>query len=520
MIRETGHMINGGGHDAVPTLRLSHIEKSFGSVKVLEDVSLSLAAGEVIGLLGENGAGKSTMMNIVSGGLQPNAGEILFDGRPVQFASIPEGIDAGIAFVHQELSVVGALSVAENLFLGRMPRTSAGFVDRKAMREEAQGMLDAVGAGSIDAGRLADELRAGEQQLVEIARAAARNPRLLILDEPTSSLTPHEVEGFLEFVARARDAGTAIIFITHRLEEAMSICDRLLVLRNGSVVSDRKPQETTKDQIISDMTGKSALFAHEDRVIESDEIALEVSGVSVSGVLEDVGLSVRKGEIFGLFGLVGAGRTELLETICGARRKHAGDMTLEGAPLRPRSPAEALQQGIALVPEGRKTAGILPQHSVRRNASASSLRGFARFGMVAPRREAAAVAQELSSLSVRMEHDRRPITTLSGGNQQKVIFARALLSGPTLLLLDEPTHGVDVGAKAEIYDIVRAAADEGLTVIVASSELPEIFALCDRVGVLSKGRLAGVLSRSEMDEAQILHLAFSEHERETSDDAQ
>ncbi|MAU22680.1 MAG: ABC transporter [Martelella sp.] len=512
---ETGHKPEGGGGNAAPRIRLTGISKSFGPVKVLEEVTLSLAPGEVIGLLGENGAGKSTMMNIVSGGLKPDTGEILYDGAEVRFSSFAEGIEAGIAFVHQELSVVGALSVAENLFLGRMPRNAIGLVDRDKMRREAQGMLDAVGAGGIDAARLAGNLRAGEQQLVEIARAAARDPRLLILDEPTSSLTPHEVEGFLDFVRRARDAGTAIIFITHRLDEAMSICDRLLVLRNGCVVSDRRPEETTKDRIIADMTGKTALFSHAARAITSTKIALELSGVSVPGVLEDVSFSVRKGEIFGLFGLVGAGRTELLETICGARRKAAGAITLDGAPLAPRNPAEALQRGIALVPEGRKTAGILPQHSVRRNASASSLRSFARLGVVSGGREAGAVADELSALSVRMEHDGRPITTLSGGNQQKVIFARALLSGPTLLLLDEPTHGVDVGAKAEIYDIIRAAADEGLTVIVASSELPEITGLCDRVGVLSKGRLAGVLARDEMDEAEILRLAFSEHERET-----
>ncbi|WP_425052811.1 sugar ABC transporter ATP-binding protein [Psychromarinibacter sp. S121] len=512
MNRDDGHHDTAGGSTAAPVLRLDEVGKSFGPVKVLENVSLTVGAGEVIGLLGENGAGKSTMMNIVSGGLQPNAGEITYDGAPVRFGSIAEGIEAGIAFVHQELSVVGALSVAENLFLGRMPRTSTGLIDRRAMRDGARGMLDAVGARGIDPDALAGSLRAGEQQLVEIARAAARKPKLLILDEPTSSLTPYEVEGFLDFVRRARDEGTAIIFITHRLEEAISLCDRLLVLRNGAVVSDTLSDSATKDQIIADMTGKAGLFAHADRTLTSTETALELKGVTVPGLLDDVSLSVRKGEIFGLFGLVGAGRSELLETICGARAAASGEMRLLGEPLNVSSPAEALAKGIALVPEGRKTAGIFPQHSVRRNASISWLRKVARGGVVSARREASEVGRELDALSVRMEHDERLITTLSGGNQQKVVFARTLLSDPRLLLLDEPTHGVDVGAKAELYDIVRTAADEGLTVIVVSSELPEITALCDRVGVLSKGRLAGVLDRAEMDEARMLKLAFSAYE--------
>ncbi|WP_226629269.1 sugar ABC transporter ATP-binding protein [Alloyangia pacifica] len=503
-----------GSSAAAPMLHLDGIGKSFGPVRVLEGVSLSVAPGEVIGLLGENGAGKSTMMNIVAGALQPDAGELIFNGRAVQFASIAEGIQKGIAFVHQELSVVGALSVAENLFLGRMKRRGTGLLDRRAMRDGARGMLEAVGATGIDPDAPAGSLRAGEQQLVEIARAAARKPKLLILDEPTSSLTPHEVEGFLTFVRRARAEGTAIIFITHRLEEAMSICDRLLVLRNGAVVSDRLPAETSKEQIISDMTGKAAIFDHPARTVSSADVALELTGLSVPHLLDNISLTVRRGEIYGLFGLVGAGRTELLEAICGARRIGAGEMRLNGEPLAPKSPAQALGRGIALVPEGRKTAGILPQHSVRRNASVSSLRSVASQGVVSASREASAVGAKLQALRVRMENDQRAITTLSGGNQQKVIFARTLLTEPTLLLLDEPTHGVDVGAKAELYDIVRAAADEGLTVVVASSELPEILALCDRVGILSKGCLAGVLSREEMDEAHILRLAFSEHEKE------
>lgn len=499
---------------SAPLLRLEEIGKSFGATKVLEAVTLSVAPGEVIGLLGENGAGKSTMMNIVAGALEPSAGRVVFADAPRRFASISEGIEAGIAFVHQELSVVGSLSVAENLFLGRMPRNRLGLVDFAAMRSASKAMLAAVGASDIDPGRLAGSLRTGEQQLVEIARAAARNPRLLILDEPTSSLTPHEVSTFLDYVRKARLAGISIIFITHRLEEAMMICDRLLVLRNGAIVSDRRPAGTTKEQIIADMTGKASLFAYSPRTNPSDKVALRVRNLADRDHVSGISLDIRQGEIFGLFGLVGAGRTEFLETIVGARTISHGNMELFGRNHAPRTPAQALQAGVALVPEGRKTAGILPQHSVRRNASASSLRKSGGGVMVSPRGEAERTAAELKALAVRMRDDRQPITTLSGGNQQKVVFARALLSGPRLLLLDEPTHGVDIGAKSEIYEIIRRAAENGLTVIVASSELPEIIALCDRVAVLSKGRLADIVERDDMQEAHLLRLAFSEYEKQ------
>lgn len=452
------------------------------------------------------------MMNIIAGAMRPSGGRIRYGEAEHNFASIAEGIQAGVAFVHRELSVIGSLSVGENLFLGGLPHNRLGLVDFAKIRAASRAMLDAIGATWINPKMPAGTLRAGEQQLVEIARAAARKPRLLILDEPTSSLTPHEVSAFLSYVARARVEGTAIIFITHRLEEAMTICDRLLVLRNGAIVSDRAPDETSREQIIRDMTGKDSLFAYRSRDLHEDEVALALTGISDGKHIEDISLTVRKGEIFGLFGLVGAGRTELLETICGSRRATTGQMELFGSPYSPANPHLALRAGVALVPEGRKTAGILPQHSVRRNASAASLRSMGGGILVSTKTEANKTGGELQSLNVRMTSDRQVITTLSGGNQQKVIFARALLTNPRLLLLDEPTHGVDVGAKSELYEIIRNAADQGLTVIVASSELPEITALCDRVGVLSKGRLAGVLERKHINEETLLRLAFSEHE--------
>ncbi|MGH6862404.1 MAG: sugar ABC transporter ATP-binding protein [Phyllobacterium sp.] len=495
----------------VPLIRTSGIAKSFAGNRVLQAVDLELFPGEVVGLLGENGAGKSTMMHILSGGLQADSGSLEMDGTPVRFASVADGIAAGVSFVHQELSVVGALSVAENLHLGRMPRTAAGLVDFRRMHEAAGAILARVGAQFIDPAREAGTLRTGEQQLVEIARAAAREPRLLILDEPTSSLTPHEVEGFTAYVRDARAKGSAIIFITHRLEEALALCDRLLVLRNGAIISERRPGETNREQLIADMTGKPALYEHRPRVVAQTQTALSLQGVGDGVYLQDISLDIAKGEIFGLFGLVGAGRTELLQLIHGVRRQTQGRVQLFGSTVHHAGPSAAVRAGIALVPEGRKTAGILPQHSVRQNASLSSLRRFSRRWFVDRRAEADEMQRFQQSLDIRMAADSQRISTLSGGNQQKVIFARALMSRPKLLLLDEPTHGVDVGAKADLYDIIARQAEAGLTVLVASSEVPEILALCDRVAILSKGRLAGILRRDEMTEDRVLTMAFKEH---------
>lgn len=512
MLSEAENPAAGVRRDAgAPILSARGIAKSFAGNAVLHSVDIDLYPGQVVGLLGENGAGKSTLMHILSGGLAPDSGVIELDGLAAGFRSVSEGIEAGISFVHQELSVVGALSVAENLHLGRMPRNGRGFVDAARMRHEARAILARVGADLIDPRREAGTLRAGEQQLIEIAKAAARNPRILVLDEPTSSLTPHEVEGFSAYVRAARDAGTAIIFITHRLEEALSLCDRLVVLRNGKIVSERQPAETTRQQLITDMTGKPSTYQYRSREIPGAEVALSLKNVSDGSHLKEISLEVMQGEIVGLFGLVGAGRTELLEVIHGARRLASGSLSLFGEAIRHRNPSESVKSGIALVPEGRKTSGILPQHSVRENSAISSLRRYSGRLFADRGGDRVRIESYRQQLGIRMARDTQLISTLSGGNQQKVIFARALMLEPRVLLLDEPTHGVDVGAKSDLYDIIAGQAERGLAVLLASSEVPEILALCDRVAILSKGRLAGVLTRDEMTEDRILTMAFEEH---------
>ncbi len=491
-------------------LTASGIRKSFRGNTVLHGVSLTIDAGEIIGLLGENGAGKSTFMNVLSGTLSPDAGVIQIDGSNVQFASASDGLAAGIRFIRQELSLMPSLSVAENILLGSLPKRR-GFVDYTALRRRAAEILAEIGASHIDVDAEVGGLRLGEQQLVEIARAVSQRPRILIMDEPTSSLTAHEVEQFFGFVRRIAAAGTAVIFITHRLSEALSLCDRLVVLRNGTLVAERHPDEATRESLIVDMTGRASLFNYERRDdVRSQEAALEVIGASDGEGLSDISFQVQKGEVFGLFGLVGAGRTELLEMICGLRRCARGQIRVSGADAQ-KDRRGHLRAGVSIVPEGRKIQGIFPQHSVRWNLSAGTLRRTAKAGFISPSSEVEAMTKYRTELGIRMQDPEQLVGTLSGGNQQKVLIGRALVNDPQILLLDEPTHGVDVGAKADIYRIVRAEAAHGRTIVVASSEIDEIRAVCDRVGILSKGRLVAVLNHDGMEETAMLTHAFSHH---------
>jgi ribose transport system ATP-binding protein len=492
-----------------PIVEIAGIRKSFADVPVLHGVDLRIMPGEIIGLVGENGAGKSTLMNIIAGKLKPSSGTIAFDGRPVELDSIRQGQELGVRFVHQELSTAGALSVAENIFLGRYLANKAGFIDRRRLNDEARKVLDRVGLGHIDPRKPLGSLRSGEQQLVELAKAIAEEPRLLILDEPTSSLTPAEGKRLFELAHELASRQVGMIFITHRLEEALEHCDRIIVLRDGRLIVDLPAKGTKKSDLILHMVGKPATFAYHPHGAISDKIRIKVENLADQTHLSGIDLSARGGEIVGLFGLVGAGRTEFLETLYGFRAARSGAVEIDGAPVRLGSVTHAVRAGLFMLPEGRKTRGILPTHSVRRNISVSGLLDFTRLGFVDRQKENGRSGKLADTLNIRMADIRQPITSLSGGNQQKALFARALLARPKVLLLDEPTHGVDVGAKAEIYDIISRLAREGTTVIVASSELPEILAIADRCVVFAGGRVVADLDRSEMTEENILAHAFA-----------
>ncbi|MEV4465465.1 sugar ABC transporter ATP-binding protein [Micromonospora echinofusca] len=485
---------------------MSGIAKRFGGVHALRGVDLVLRAGEVHALLGENGAGKSTLINILSGVVTDYDGRISVGGDPVRFAGPAAAQAAGVATIHQELDLVPALSVAENLVLGREPRTRLRTLDRRAMTRTARDWLGPLGA-EIDPRRPVGSLRVGEQQLVEIAKALSLDARVLIMDEPTAALADAEVRRLMATIRALRERGVAVVYISHRLEEIEHIADRATVLRNGEVAGTLRPDRADRQRIITLMVGRpaEALFSEGSAgparpagppVLQVDDLAVRPRGTR-PGRCEPAGvsLSVRAGEIVGLAGLMGAGRTELLETLYGAGPpgRRSGQVRLAGRPYAPRGPRAALRAGVGFVPEDRRRSALVLEHPVGRSIVLAALRRLTTAGFVRNGRERDAVRQQVAALAIRTSSAAAPVGSLSGGNQQKVVFARHLLTRPRLLLLDEPTRGVDVGAKAEIYRLLRRLADDGMGILLASSELPELTGVCDRIVVLRRGRAVAEL---------------------------
>ncbi|MEV0431304.1 sugar ABC transporter ATP-binding protein [Micromonospora sp. NPDC050495] len=513
---------------------MTGIAKRFGGVLALDGVDVALRSGEVHALLGENGAGKSTLINILSGVITDYDGAVAVDGRPVRFTGPAAAQAAGIATIHQELDLVPALSVAENLVLGREPRTRLRTVDRRAMLRTAREQLDQLGA-DLDPRRPVGSLRVGEQQLVEIAKALALDARVLIMDEPTAALADAEVRRLFHTIDGLRGRGVAVVYISHRMEEIEVVADRVTVLRNGRVAGVVRSGQLDRRQIIALMVGRpvGSLFAPEAPAASPDDAAhhppgsagghagqplLEITDLTVRpkaarpGRSEPAGvnLTVRAGEIVGLAGLMGAGRTELLETLYGAGPpgRRTGTVRLAGRPYAPRHPRAALRAGVGFVPEDRRRSALVLEHPVGRSIVLAALGTVTTAGIVRRRRERSAVRQKIAELAIKTPSAAAPVGALSGGNQQKVIFARHLLAGPRLLLLDEPTRGVDIGAKAEIYRLLRRLADGGMGILLASSELPELIGVCDRVVVLRGGRAVADLPTTDCTGADILAAAM------------
>jgi ribose transport system ATP-binding protein len=502
-----------------PLVEMIGISKSYGGVRACRDIDLTVRAGEVHALLGENGAGKSTLMRVLSGDVTDHDGEVLVAGAPVRFSAPVDAQRAGIAMIHQELDLVPGLSVAENIFLGRELRTRIGSVDRRRMNSITRDLLERCGI-DLDPRRPVGELRTGEQQLVTIAKALSLDAKVLIMDEPTSALSSVEVEQMFTVIAELRRAGAGIVYISHRMDEIGRIADRATVLRNGAVVAGFDARELTAEKAAEAMVGRPVQALFRTRTVEPGEEILRVSDLVLRprrdrpGRREPDGISVtvRRGEIVGIGGLLGSGRTEFLETLFGAgtRGTLGGTIEFRGRPVRPRSPRQALGLGIAFVPEDRRIAGLAIDHSVLANTVLSIVDRIAAAGVVPRARETGAVARIVDELKVKLGSVNDAVGTLSGGNQQKVVFGRMLLTEPTLLLLDEPTRGVDVGAKAEIYALLGRAAEQGIGVLLASSEPAELVGVCDRVVVLSGGRSVRELDTSHAGEADLLAASMGE----------
>ena len=479
--------------------------KSFSGNTVLSDVDLEVRSGEVHAIVGENGAGKSTLIKVLGGVHQPDTGQLLISGREFRLNSPRDAFSQGIVVIHQELALAPHLSAEENIFLGHFPKTPFGTVDRSAMRLRTRDLLDRLEI-SIDQKKPVGKLSIAQQQMVEIAKAISLEAKVLILDEPTAVLDEPMVDTLFELIARLKGEGLGIIFISHHLEEIFRIADRVTVLRDGSRTGISLVKDIDQDWLVGKMIGRE-FPSHEVHVRNTGEPALEIEGLTVKGVFEDVTFSVRQGEIVGLAGLVGAGRSEVAQAIVGIAKVDAGSITVFGHKARISSPQAAARLGIAYVTEDRKAYGLLPNRPVRENATISNLSRFSRAGFLNLGLEKSYVGQIIERLDVRLSGMEAQIQTLSGGNQQKVLIGRALAVAPKILIFDEPTRGVDIGAKVEIYAFIEELVASGVAVILISSEMEEILRLSDRVVVLRGGRIAASLSREEATETSIMRAA-------------
>ncbi len=490
-----------------PHVELADISKSFGGVRALDGISLTIEKGSIHALVGENGAGKSTLGKILAGVIAPDRGQLLIGGEPVAFRSPREAIVRGIVLIAQELSIAPALSVAENVFLGTEPRR-AGFVARRALRRRYDEL--AAAAGFELSGDLPGRgLRTADQQKVEILRALCRDARLIVMDEPTAALPRPDADRLYQVVRRLAAGGTTIVLVSHFLREVAELADEVTILRDGRLVRTAPAADETEETMLSSMLGRSLGTAFPARrpVPEQAPIVLQARGLSAAGV-HDVSLDVRAGEIVGLAGLVGSGRTELARALCRAQRVTAGTVSVAGAPLTGQGPWAALRAGLAMIPESRKEQGLMLGRPIAENVSLASLTRLSDLGLVRRRAERQAVASVLGQVGVGVPAQAAPVSTLSGGNQQKLLFARILLRGPRVLVADEPTRGVDVGAKRAIYELLTSLAAEGLGVLLISSDAEEILGLAHRVLVMRAGRIAAELRGEAMTEAAILTAAF------------
>ena len=478
-----------------PILELKNISKSFPGVRALDDVRFDVMPGEVHALLGENGAGKSTLIKIVSGVYEPDAGSLSVRGNEVAFKSPLEAQDAGIATIYQELLLFPELTVAENIFMGHPPRTRFGAIDWTTMRARAQDILASLDIHDLDVSKVVGALSIGNRQRVEIAKALSRDARLLIMDEPTAALTEADVERLFGIVRRLRERSVGVVYISHRLEEVFELADRVTVLRDGHYVATKPVTETDKDDLINMMVGRTidTLFPKAD--VETGKVVLEIKKLNRRPLTKDISLEIRAGEIVGLAGLVGSGRSELAQAIFGVTPAESGEIRLNGEPVTIKSPREATRLGIAYVPEDRGHQGLIRPMVLRENVSLAVLERLVKGLFIDRSAENALAKRSIGKFGIRASSAEQVVNKLSGGNQQKVVLSKWLASEPIMLLMDEPTRGVDVGAKAEIHRLMGELVEQGLAILMISSELPEIMGMSDRILVMREGRIVAEFDR-------------------------
>lgn len=500
-----------------PILRLKDISKSFPGVKALDKVQFDIQPGEVHALLGENGAGKSTLIKIISGVHKPDTGTIEISGKPVQFNNPRDAQKHGIATIYQELLLYPELSVAENIFMGHAPKKFPGVIDWQQVEAKARDILASLEVHDIDVSSKVGSLNVGNRQRVEIAKALSQDARILIMDEPTAALTEADVERLFKIVQLLRDRGVAIIYISHRLVEIFELANRVTVLRDGQYVDTRSIAETTEDQLISMMVGRTIdnLFPKEDAPI--GDVALEVRDLQRAPHTQGVSFTLRAGEILGISGLVGSGRSELAQVIFGHTPAESGQIIVNGTPTQVKSPEHAMRLGIAYVPEDRGSQGLIREMRIRENISLSILKLLSKFSFINRQAEATLAEDSIDQFSIRAYSTEQVVGKLSGGNQQKIVISKWLATNPRVLIMDEPTRGIDVGAKSEIHRLMSQLAREGLAILMISSELPEILGMSDRVLVMRGGKIVAEYSRHEATQEKIAAAMMSES-RDTESD--
>jgi inositol transport system ATP-binding protein len=489
-----------------PLLRMEGISKSFPGVHALDKVHLEVHAGTVHALMGENGAGKSTLMKVLIGMYQPDEGTVTVGGEPVQIQDTAAAFKLGISMIHQELSPVPEMQVNENIYLGREPLNRLGLVDKRRMVADTRALFDKWQI-AIKPRAVMKNLSVAQTQMVEIAKAISYDSRLVIMDEPTSAITEREVEHLHRMIRSLRESGVAIIYITHKMDEVFRISDFVTVFRDGKHVATQPASELDRQKLITLMVGRELTHMFPKEHAEIGEVVMSVRGLTRKGKIQDVSFDIRRGEILGLAGLMGAGRTEVLEAIFGVAKIDAGEITINGKPVQIREPADAIAHGLGMLTEDRKLTGIMGVLSVSDNMTVASLERFSPRGWLQKRRMNAAAQKQREALAIKTPSLAQLIRLLSGGNQQKVLVSRWLLTTPDILMIDEPTRGIDVGAKAEIHRLMSTLAKEGKAVLMVSSELPEILGMSDRVLVMHEGRLTGEFSRDEVTQEKIMTAA-------------